>query len=460
MPLFPGGFSPGDFTPGPVPMHGIASRGDLPLPFSFVVAGAALALIVSFVVLLFAWRRPRFAAVGGRPVPGLQRIVDNRGVRLGASLLVLALYLWVGLALVAGQDRLTNPAFGFVFVWVWVGVVPVSLLFGPIWRATNPLRTIHAGLTSLARVDPDDGLASLPSRLGVWPAAAGLFAFAWLELVQPDRTTLSVLRLWVLAWLLILILGAVIFGRRWIGAADPFETYASTVAQLSPWHRVSGQLRLVNPLAGLNAWTPPPGTPAVVAVLLGSTAFDSFANTTWWISTVQDSNVSPVIWETGGLLIMIVIIFATFCAAAAWMGRYLARGRPEGDQRVGAVELPRMMAGSLVPIVIGYAIAHYFTLLVVEGQRTALALSDPLGLGWDVFGTAEGGVDARIFEQPTLIAAIQLLAIIGGHILGIVSAHEKSVSLLAPDRALAGQWPMLVVMVFYTCSGLVLLFSP
>ncbi len=142
---------------------------------------------------------------------------------------------------------------------------------------------------------------SLPSRFGVWPATAALFAFAWLELVQPDRTTLAVLRFWVLAWLLILVIGAVIFGRSWFAAADPFESYASTVAQLSPWHRISGELRLVNPLAGLNAWSPPPGTNALVAVLLGSTAFDSFANTSWWISTVQDSDLSPVIWETGGL---------------------------------------------------------------------------------------------------------------------------------------------------------------
>lgn len=437
-----------------VPMHGIASRGDLPLPFSFVVVGAALALVVSFVVLLFAWRTPRFTHVGGRAVPGLQRVVDARGVRLAASLVVLALFAWVGLAVVAGQDRLTNPAFGFVFVWVWVGLVPVSLLLGHVWRATNPLRTIHAAITALARVDPDSGLLALPARLGVWPAAAGLFAFAWLELVQPDRTTLAVLRVWVLAWLLIMIIGAVVFGRSWIAAADPFEAYASTVAQSSPWHRVAGSLRLVNPLAGLTAWAPPPGIAAVVAVLLGSTAFDSFANTSWWISSVQDSEISPVLWETSGLVIMVGIVFFTFCASAAWMARFVPTSRAR------ARDLPSIMAGSLVPIVIGYAVAHYFTLLVVEGQRTALALSDPLGVGWNVFGTAEYGVDARIFDHPTAVAVVQLLAIVVGHIVGIIVAHEKAVSLLPADRALAGQWPMLVVMVFYTCSGLLLLFSP
>ena len=215
---------------------------------------------------------------------------------------MLAVYAWAAMALMLGQDLLTNPIFGFVYVWMWVGLVPISLLLGQFWRATNPLRTVHRGLCALARIDPRQGLLRLPRRLGVWPAALALFAFSWLELVQPDRTTLAVLRVWALAWLVIMIIGAVVFGSRWIGAADPFETYSSTVAQLSPWRRVSDQLRLVNPLAGLNAWHPPPGAPAVVAVLLGSTAYDSFANTSWWIQTVQNSDVITVVWGTGGLL--------------------------------------------------------------------------------------------------------------------------------------------------------------
>jgi hypothetical protein len=434
-----------------VPLHGIASRHDLPLPFSFVVIGAALALTISFVILIFAWRAPRFDRVDGRPMPRLTAIVDHPVTRLVARVVVLAAYVWALLALIAGQDLLTNPAFGFVYVWMWVGLVPISLLLGQFWRATNPLRTIHRGLCALARVDPGQGLAALSAKVGVWPAAAGIFGFAWLELVQPDRTTLAVLRLWALAWLVILVLGAIVFGQRWIGAADPFEAYASTLAQMSIWRRVGDQMRLVNPLAGLNAWHAPPGATAVVAALLGSTAFDSFANTSWWIGVVQSSRVPTVMWGTGGLLAMIIIVFVSFSLAAVWMGRY--GGRP-------AAAYPRLMVGSLLPIVLGYVVAHYATLLIVEGQRTAINFSDPLGRGWNVFGSAEMGVNSAIFYYPTAIALVQLAAIVGGHVLGIVCAHEKAVTLLPPDRALRGQWPLLLVMVGYTCAGLVLLFSP
>ena len=434
-----------------IPLHGIASRGDLPLPFSFVVVGAVLALVISFAILIFAWRQPRFERVGGRPTPGLTAVVDHPIVRLIARGLVLATYAWAALAMMAGQDLLTNPIFGFVYVWMWVGLVPISLLLGQFWRATNPLRTIHRGLCAVARVDPEQGLVTLPSRVGVWPAAVGLFGFGWLELVQPDRTTLPVLRLWALAWLVILVLGAIVFGQRWIGAADPFEAYASTLAQMSIWRRVGDQLRLVNPLAGLNAWHAPPGATAVVAALLGSTAFDSLTNTSWWIRAVQSSTVPTVVWATGGLLIMIIIVFVTFSLAAAWMGRY--GNRP-------AAEYPRLMVGSLLPIVLGYVVAHYATLLIVEGQRTAINFSDPLGRGWNVFGSAEMGVNSAIFNHPTAISLVQLGAIVGGHVFGIVCAHEKAVALLPPDRAVRGQLPLLLVMIGYTCAGLLLLFSP
>ncbi len=436
------------------PLHGIASRHDLPLPFSLVLIGAIIVLAVSFLLMLLARRQARLADPAGVELPWLTRLVDHRAVRLLLRLIVLVVYGWAALALFAGQDLLTNPIFGFVFAWMWVGLVPLSLLLGSFWRATNPLRTIHAGLAALARTDPEAGLLTLPRQTGVWPAAAGLLGFAFLELVQPDRTTLPVLQFWALCWLVIMILGAVLFGRRWIGAADPFEVYAMTVAGFSPWRRVGGQIRLVNPLRGLTALDPPPGAAAVVCVLLGSTAFDSFTNTSWWIQSMQDSTVSPVLWGTGGLLAMIMIVGGTFVLAALSMAPLRADGSLRG------VELPRLLASAVVPIVIGYAMAHYLSFLVVEGQRTAIGLSDPLGRGWDVLGSASMGVNSALYDHPSLMAMIALVAIVGGHILGIIAAHEKSLALLGPDAALRGQLPMLLVMIFYTYFGLLLLFSP
>ena len=46
--------------------HGVGSREDLPIPFSYAVTGAAVALIVSFLALGLLWREPRLHP--GRPV--------------------------------------------------------------------------------------------------------------------------------------------------------------------------------------------------------------------------------------------------------------------------------------------------------------------------------------------------------------------------------------------------------
>ena len=72
--------------PGPdavVLAHGIGERQDLPLPLSFVVIGAAAALVVSFWALAALWRRPVLGRIDhGRPLPpGLARALTSPGGR-------------------------------------------------------------------------------------------------------------------------------------------------------------------------------------------------------------------------------------------------------------------------------------------------------------------------------------------------------------------------------------------
>lgn len=420
-----------------VPMHGIASRHDLPLPFPLVLAGSGVALAVSVLLLWFAWGTPRMDRLHGRALPRLGRLLDAPVFRFVARLLVFGTWAIAATALFAGQDRMTNPVFGFLFAWVWVGLVPLSVLFGPFWRASNPIRSLHGVLFRVLRRSPERGLLPLPQRIGVWPAAAGLLAFIWFELVEPNRTTLATLQGWALFWFVAVFGGALVFGSRWVAAADPFEAYASTVAEMSPLRRVDGVWTLVNPLRGLMAARPPAGAGAVVCVLLGGTAYDSFSNSSIWIGWVQQSTAPAELWGTGGLLVFVAIV--TVCWLLATAGR------------------PRRWATTATPILVGYAIAHYFSLLVVEGQRTAIQFSDPLGLGWNLFGSAEMGVNATLFDYPVVTAVVQLAGILTGHVLGIIAAHEKAVQW---GLGRARQLPMVAVMIFFTCSGLLLLFSP
>src|SRR6185436_10894620 len=157
-----------------------------PLPFMAVLIGAAAALLVSFVALSALWREPRLRADSGLPLPSpVGRVLSSpvfKGfwVTLGALLTA-----WTLLALVFGKDDANNPVPSVVYVWLWVGLAFLSMVFGGIWRLLNPVRWIRAGILRAARIDDD--FALLDYRLGYWPAATGLLAFAWLELIAPDN---------------------------------------------------------------------------------------------------------------------------------------------------------------------------------------------------------------------------------------------------------------------------------
>ena len=438
-------------TPLLVPLHGLGSRQDLPLPLPAAVGGAVLVLLVSFAVLALAWRESRWGQLaGGLPLPGLTRLVDARWFRASVAGVGLFAFCWVGSALWLGRDRVTNPVFGFTYVWLWVGLVPLSLALGPLYRLANPLGALARLAHRLGL--PTGGLRPVMDgtwkRLGAFPAAVGLLGFSWLELVQPDNNTLPVLQAWWLAWVAALIGGTILFGARWVTAADPFEAYAVLVSRASPWQRVDGVVHLVNPLRHLSTSRSPAGSWAVVATLLGGTAFDGFTATSWWVRTTQSSGLPRELWGTVGLCCMVGLVGVTFAAGVRGLGRL----RPAGHLD--------LLAASVVPIVIGYAVAHYLSLLVLEGQRTLINLSDPLGLGWNAFGTAELAISPLWLDTPVVTATIQLVAIIGGHVLGVLVAHELAVRVLPVRRRLTGQLPLLVVMIGYTCGGLLLLFSP
>ncbi len=428
-----------------LPAHGIGSRKDLPLPFECVVVGAAVVLVVTFWLLTRSWRQVRLDELRGCPLVRLSALLRSPGVAWTARLLVLVYWAWFTMALVAGKDLLTNPAFGVVFVLLWVGLVPVSLVGGALWRGLHPVR-------SMARLVRRESPEPLIESLGVLPAAFGVVIWGWYELVQPDRATLPMLRGFIVVWLVVVVGGALWRGIGWVGSADPFEAYAATLARLSPWQWRDGTLRLVSPLRNLGSWQPPRGTAALACALLGTTAYDSFSSTTGWVRLVQASDAPRWLWGLGGMLGLVAVVAGLYVAGVAAL-RWGLR------VRTGLLQTADSLSVALVPIVAGYALGHYLTLLVVEGQRTLTQLADPLGKGWNVLGLAESGVVATPLTYPTVTAIAQLLFIVVGHVLGIVVAHDRAVALLRPEAMRRAQLPLLAVMVVYTVSGLLLLFS-
>jgi hypothetical protein len=432
--------------------HGIGGAKDLPIPAEYAYAGAAAALAVSFIVLALAWRTPRFdAAHHGRPVPSLATLVDSPAFAVLLRVLGFAFFGYVVWAAVAGPDLLTNPTFGVVYVLLWVGIVPMSLLFGPFYRAVNPVRTVHLLFTTLTGGRADRGVLRLPERVGQWPAALGLLAFVWLELVYPSSTYLTPVRLWFAGYIAVLLIGAALFGSEWFARADPFEVYSTLVGHLSVFgRRQDGSLVVRSPLENLDGVPARPGLVGVVAVLFGSTAFDSFKDSTEWLKFTQSVTVSSTWLNFAALLLFCAIVGVTFAAAT------MATGVEQGLSRRS---LPDRFAHSVVPIIVGYIVAHYLSYFVEVGQQTVVLLSDPLAKGWNVLGTANWPVSYWISEHPTFLATLKVLSVVTGHVLGVIAAHDRAIKLLPRRHQLTGQLPLLFVMVFYTVSGLYLLFG-
>lgn len=432
--------------------HGIGGAKDLPISPELAIAGATAALVVSFTVLAVAWRTPRYdAATSGRPAPAwLARVVDSAWWRALCRTVGMLLALYTAMAAVFGKDLVINPVFGIFYVWWWVGLVPLSLLLGPVWKAISPGRTLNLLLAKVSGGDPERGVWTYPERLGHWPAALGLFAFVWMELVYPYSTELGPVRLWCAAYVAVVLVGGALFGNTFFERADPFEVYSTLVSRMSVWGRRDGRLVIRSPLANLDTTPVRPGLLAVMAVLFGSTAFDSFKDATRWVQFVQGSSVSSYLLNNLGLLTFCVTVGVVFAVGCMLTGL--------GDD-LRRRELPNLFAHSVVPIVVGYIFAHYLSYLVEVGQLTLIQASDPFSDGSNWFGTANLTVSYWLSLHPTLLADVKVLAVVTGHVLGVVAAHDRAIRILPKRHQLTGQLPLLFAMIAFTVGGLYLLFA-
>ena len=443
--------------------HGLGGSSDLPVPYAYSVIGAAWALTFTFALVAFAWRRPRFDPLKpGHPLPAaLTALVDSRLTRGVAAAAALVFAVWVVLAGLCGPPTQSNALLGAFYVLLWVGPVAVSLLFGPVWRVISPVRTIYLLLQRISPRRPARPRLSYPERWGYRPAAVGLFAFVWMELASPNPASLPWVKSWLLLYVLVLLGGAWLCGERWFARVDPFGVYSMAVSRLSPFRRnpETGRIVIGNPFDHLLSLPIRPGVVAVLAVLLGSTAFDSFSSSVTWrnfadrlAKGVHDvpATASLSALRTVGLLVFVAVVAMTFSLAAR------ATGGLDREQRRA---LPGQMAHSLIPIVVGYIFAHYLSYLVERGQQALFALADPFGRGWNPLGLAHMHVAYVLSLHPTVLAVIKVSCVVTGHIMAVIAAHDKALHLLPPGHQLTGQLTMMLVMVGYTFTGLYLLFS-
>jgi hypothetical protein len=392
--------------------HGLSPVYQSPLPLSVYLVGAAVTVALSFLFVL------------ARDVRAPE-IVDGRLVRVPAGLrLVLRAIGLIGWAWIVAQALAggsSDAAVAPLFLWVfgWVGIAFCSALLFPVWEWLDPFATIHDLLAWLLRTIGVRGwaLSGLPAGARTWPAVIGLVFFVWLELVPViSPTTLSVV---LVGYTLLTLALMAQFGRdEWRAQGETFTVWFRTLNRLAPFGvvpatRTAGVDGQADPDAvdatcverrpfatGLLRGPWSMALVALAAVGVASIIFDGMSQTVAFASVFGAPGLVP---KTLLLLGWLTIV----AGAAMAVGRLVS---------VGAI------GAGLVPIAVGYLIAHYLTYLLINGQYVIVAVSDPLQQGWDLFGTAFF-LPTYAWLPPGLVWTAQLAAVVGGHMIGAWAGH-------------------------------------
>jgi len=414
--------------PTAVAAHNLNPTYQSRLPLAVYVVGAATTVALSFAFVIV---RDVRAAPPDLDAPGT---MPPAWIRYPLRFLGLFGWAWIVAQGLAGGTSDGDVATLFLWVYGWVGVAILCALVGPVWHFLDPFSTLHdLGASGLARLNVEGWEpADYPERLNRWPATIGFAVIVWLELViQAGPTTLFVVLVGYTAYTLAMMAQ---FGRdEWRSHGEIFTVWFRLLGRLAWFRLVDEDGRVAKRTFGSGLLEPGWSAADVTLAAFGvsSIIFDGLSQT----QPFFDVFGAPGVLEK--TLIML-----------GWMGLVallaFAVARTVGLGAIGA---------GLLPIAVGYLIAHYLTYLLIDGQRILIAISDPFQKGWDIFGTA--------FHQPSgawlppgLVWTVQLAAVVGGHMLGawgghVVAAADAPRGITAPALR-RRQLPLAVVMVGLT----------
>jgi hypothetical protein len=449
--------------------HALASRQDLPVPAWLFAWGASIVLVVSFFALSAGWRTPRFEQLHERPFgAGVSRVLLSLPVQalcgaIGVFLLGLAVY--AGLKGTEAPDR--NFALTFIYVTCWLGFPFFSAIFGDLFRPFNPWRAVGrvAGTGFRAIAGQRAAHAPYPERVGRWPAAIGLLAVVWLEVVYGkggvgfDPHTVAVAALLYSAYTLAMM--AVFGTEEWCQRGEVFSVYFGMFGRLGIFGVRDGRLERRRPLSAATTWATIPGSAAMVIASISSTSFDGGQGGAFkeGIESLT-GRLEGLGFGVAASLRLSGTAFMLLCFAGIGCIYLLGvRGMRTVPKAPSFATLRVGFAHTLIPIALAYLIAHYFSFFVFQEQaQFTFLLSDPLGTGTiDLFGTLGSGIDYTILSANT-IWYVQVAALIAGHVIGLMLAHDRALVYWPNYRnATASQYWMLAVMVAFTCFGLYLL---
>jgi hypothetical protein len=450
--------------PASAPAHGLVGKQDLPIPRWLFAWAATVVLVVSFVALAALWPRPRLEHVRERRVWTAPAALEVLCGALGIAAFVAV--VWAGFA--GTQTATANLIPTVVYVVFWVGIPFTTLLLGNVFAAFNPWRAIARGAawvyTRATRGSEAPAPLAYPEWLGRWPAALGILFFAWVELVYVNRDDPTTLAIMALLYAAVQLVGMTLYGiEPWTRNADAFSVYFRLFSMLSPLHWRGRTLYTRPPLSGAPTLHAGAGTVPMLCVMIGTVSFDGLSQGSLWTGT---GGIAPDLQQR---FINVGFSGEVALELAFTIGLLFMVGLVAGVYRLGVIGMQSVRAGystetlsrrfvhSLIPIALAYVVAHYFSLLVYQGQAMAFLVSDPLGDGSDFFGTATATINYNVIGANG-VWYVQVFALVLGHACGLTLAHDRALVVYSRVRdATRSQYWMLAVMVAFTSLGLWLL---
>ncbi|MGH3085836.1 MAG: hypothetical protein ACRDSJ_00790 [Rubrobacteraceae bacterium] len=439
--------------------HGFGRSQDIPLPSWLYLFGINAVVIATFVMVALSFEeRPR----SGYPRRSLSPAVLTNGVFLsGVKLLSVGLFLLTILSGLFG-DQETTANFAPTFFWIswWVGLSFFTVFIGNIWPLVNPWKVVFEWVDDLARrFGAKKGLSAgvrYPSRLGVWPAAALYAGFTWFEILFSGSSVPASIAAFLIVYSVITWSGMAVFGKEaWLKNGEAFSVFYGVLGRFSPTEtRVNEEgRREINvrpPAAGLGVGGGASvSLMAFVVLMLAGVTFDSLIETPPWLAFQNATSIPGAVGFAGLTVVFLLLYLGSIKLSQLSGGRIVSFRR-----------LASEYVYSLVPIAVAYFVAHYYSYFLVQGQRMIALVSDPLGWGWNLFGTASYEARAGVIDAG-FVWYSQVALILAGHIAAVWLAHKVALRLFGePMKAAKSQYPMLGLMVSYTVFSLWILTQP
>lgn len=497
--------APASFRPAAAPEEHLM-RG---LPTWMFQAGVAFVIVLSFGLFELAARRGPSGALWARvdltALPGVRGALKSRAlVEFSRALMALA---FIGIV-VAGLFGDQNPAMNVapLLTWTvwWAGLIFVILFAGKAWCTVCPWDAL-AGWAAKGRS------LDLPwprAARNIWPAVALFLALTWVEL-GAGLTLIPRATAWVaLAMLAMAAASAFLFERKSFcrygclvgrvsglyamfasvearakdaavcascrtqecyrgsdkGDGCPTFEYPRTMSlntyctlcaecfktcphdnmalRLRPW---GADLAVEGRPRSDEAW--------LALVLLAMTGFHGLTMTPSWPRWVAglESAWGVGYWTAFSVLMTAMLgLPAALYAVLVKAAHAQSRGRSYGELFV-------RYAYALLPIALFYHLAHNAEHFLMEGPKLLRLVSDPLGWGWNLFGTAAWRPVPLITLEG--LWGVQLLLVVIGHVYSLWVTDRAS-RRLAPAGVFQAQLPMLAAMVAFSVFSLWLLRQP